>query len=35
MKVQTKAKCEECGREFDLTNEEDASEFYYGHDCEE
>lgn len=35
MRVQTKAKCEECGRVFDLTDEEDASEFYYGHDCEE
>lgn len=35
MKIQTKAKCEECERVFDLTNEEDASEFYYGHDCEE
>lgn len=29
-----KQECEECGREFDLTNEEDAGEFYYGHDCE-
>lgn len=35
MKVQTKAKCEECGRVFDLMDEEDAGEFYYGHDCEE
>jgi hypothetical protein len=35
MKVQTKTKCEECGRVFDLMDEEDASEFYYGHDCEE
>lgn len=34
MKVQTKAKCEECERVFDLMNEEEASEFYYGHDCE-
>ena len=34
MKVQTTAKCEECGRVFDLTDEEEASEFYYGHDCE-
>ena len=34
MRVQTKAKCEECGRVFDLMNEEEASEFYYGHDCE-
>lgn len=26
--------CEECGREFDLLNEEDAAELAYGHDCE-
>jgi hypothetical protein len=35
MKVQTKAKCQECERVFDLMDEQDASEFYYGHDCEE
>jgi hypothetical protein len=35
MKLQSKAKCPECGRVFNLTNEEDASEFYNGHDCEE
>ena len=35
MRVQTKAKCEECGRVFDLMDEEDASEYYAGHDCEE
>ena len=35
MDVQTKAKCAECGRVFDLLDEEEASEFYYGHDCEE
>lgn len=29
------AKCNECKRVFDLFNEEDAEEFYYGHDCEE
>ena len=33
--VQTKAKCRECGRVFDLMNEDDAGEWYYGHDCEE
>lgn len=33
--VQTKAKCRECGRVFDLMNETDAGEWYYGHDCEE
>lgn len=27
-------KCEECGRRFDLLDEDDASEWYYGHDCE-
>ena len=26
--------CRECGREFDLTNEDDAAELAYGHDCE-
>jgi len=34
MKLQTKAKCVECGRDFDLLDEEQAAEFYYGHDCE-
>jgi len=29
-----KLKCEECGRVFDLSNEEEAEEWYYGHDCE-
>lgn len=33
--VQTKAKCRECNRVFDLMNEDDAGEWYYGHDCEE
>tara|TARA_R100000781_G_scaffold112350_1_gene79513 strand:+ start:886 stop:1029 length:144 start_codon:yes stop_codon:yes gene_type:complete len=27
--------CYECGRSFDLLDEEKANEFYYGHDCEE
>lgn len=27
-------KCVECGRVFDLMNEVDAGEWYYGHDCE-
>ena len=31
---QGKAKCPECGRVFDLMNEKDAAEWYYGHDCE-
>ena len=34
MKVQTKAQCQECERVFDLIDEDEASEFYYGHDCE-
>lgn len=34
MKIQTKARCPECGRVFDLLDEEEAEEFYYGHDCE-
>lgn len=29
-----KRKCVECGRVFDLLDEVDAGEFYYGHDCE-
>ena len=34
MKVRTKTKCDECDRVFDLLDEDDASEWYYGHDCE-
>lgn len=26
--------CPECGRVFDLLDEDDAAEWYYGHDCE-
>jgi uncharacterized protein (DUF983 family) len=26
--------CKECGREFNLSDYDDAQEFYYGHDCE-
>ena len=26
--------CVECGRNFILTDELDAQEWYYGHDCE-
>jgi hypothetical protein len=33
-RVPMKARCPECGRVFDLTDEDDASEWYYGHDCE-
>jgi hypothetical protein len=28
------ATCPECDRKFDLMDEEQASEWYYGHDCE-
>lgn len=27
-------KCDECERIFDLTDEEQGNEWYYGHDCE-
>lgn len=30
----TYAKCYECARVFDLTSENDANEWAYGHDCE-
>lgn len=26
--------CPECGRRFDLSDDNDTDEFYYGHDCE-
>jgi len=29
-----KVRCDECGRVFDLNNNEQAQEWYYGHDCE-
>jgi hypothetical protein len=34
MIIRTKGKCNECGRIFDLLDEVDHEEFYYGHDCE-
>lgn len=34
MKVQTTAKCVECERVFNLLDEDEAGEWYYGHDCE-
>jgi len=34
LKLQTRARCVECGRVFNLLNEEEAGEYYYGHDCE-
>jgi hypothetical protein len=30
-----KARCPECGRVFDLTDDTDAAEWAYGHDCED
>lgn len=27
-------RCVECGRVFDITDEADAAEWHYGHDCE-
>ena len=32
--IRTKVTCPECNRVFDLTNEQDAEEWAYGHDCE-
>lgn len=29
-----KRRCVECGRVFDLTDENDADEWFAGHDCE-
>lgn len=26
--------CDECGQVFDLSDDNDADEWYYGHDCE-
>ena len=34
MKIATKFQCPECERIFDMLNEQDAEEWYYGHDCE-
>lgn len=28
-------KCPECGRVFDLLDEDDNNEWFYGHDCED
>lgn len=27
-------RCVECNRRFDMFDESDAAEFYFGHDCE-
>jgi hypothetical protein len=32
--VQSVSKCGECERVFDLFDETDSDEWYYGHDCE-
>lgn len=29
-----RARCGECERVFDLSDESDADEWHYGHDCE-
>ena len=29
------ARCVECNRVWDLNDEDDANDYYYGHDCEE
>lgn len=34
MKINTEVICQECFRVFDLLDEKDAEEWYYGHDCE-
>ena len=34
MQIQTKARCSECDRTFDLLDEDEAAEWNYGHDCE-
>jgi hypothetical protein len=34
MKIATKAICRECETVFDLLDESQAEEWYYGHDCE-
>jgi hypothetical protein len=33
-RVDSRARCVECGRVFDLMDEVDADEWFYGHDCE-
>ena len=32
--VRTKVRCVECGRVFDLLDDNDQEEWTYGHDCE-
>ena len=33
--MKTQQRCVECGRRFDLFDEVDAEEWFYGHDCEQ
>lgn len=30
-----KTRCVECGRSFDMFDDDEAAEFYFGHDCQE
>jgi hypothetical protein len=30
-----KSKCQECDRVFDMRDEDEANDYWYGHDCEE
>lgn len=32
--MRTEVTCPECKRVFDMTDETDAEEWFYGHDCE-
>ena len=32
--MNTKVRCVECARVFDLLRDQDAAEWAYGHDCE-
>lgn len=32
--IRTVFECPECGRVFDISDDEQATEFYFGHDCE-
>lgn len=35
IKVQTRVRCPECDRVFDLLDGDDVDELFYGHDCED
>lgn len=34
LRIRTTGTCPECGRVFDLMDEDDAGEWFDGHDCE-